>query len=215
MFQLEKYPCPLIAILRGLTAADAREIGQALFDSGFRMLEVPLNRAGALDAIRVLASMAPPDAVVGGGTVLKKEDVDAVGEAGGRMIVSPDCNPEVIAYSASKGFLSFPGVATPSEAFRALAAGANGLKLFPAEMISPTVVKSLRSVLPAETLLVPVGGITPENMPAYAQAGADGFGLGGMLYRPGVSLRTVASTADSFMSARAMILASRGQAKAA
>jgi 2-dehydro-3-deoxyphosphogalactonate aldolase len=206
---LDKYPCPLIAILRGLTVADARVVGQALFDSGFRLLEVPLNRPGALDAIHALKEIAPPDTLVGGGTVLTVAEVDAVAAAGGQMIVSPDCNPEVIAHTVGKGLLSFPGVATPSEAFRALAAGAHGLKLFPAEMISPGVVKSLRSVLPADTWLLPVGGICPENMQAYADAGANGFGIGSQLYRTGAALSALRSSADGFMSARAMILSAR------
>jgi 2-dehydro-3-deoxyphosphogalactonate aldolase len=206
---LDKYPCPLIAILRGLTPSDAPAVGQALFESGFRLLEVPLNRPGAIDAIKVLIKIAPPDAVIGGGTVLTIADVDAVAAAGGQMVVSPDCNPDVIAYTVQKGLLSLPGVATPSEAFRARAAGAGGLKLFPAEMISPAVVKSLRSVVPPDTWLLPVGGIRPENMQAYADAGANGFGIGSMLYRPGAALSALRSSADAFMSARQMILATR------
>jgi 2-dehydro-3-deoxyphosphogalactonate aldolase len=206
---LDKYPCPLVAILRGLTVKDAREVGQALFDSGFRLLEVPLNRPGAIDAIRALLEFAPKDAIVGGGTVLTVADVDQIAAAGGQMIVSPDCNPEVIAHSVGKGLLSMPGVATPSEAFRAIAAGARALKLFPAEMISPGVVKSMRSVVPPEIQLLPVGGVRPENMQAYADAGANGFGIGSMLYRPGAALSALRSSADAFMSARAMILAAK------
>jgi 2-dehydro-3-deoxyphosphogalactonate aldolase len=209
MHTLDNYPCPLIAILRGLTTADARVVGQALFDSGFRLLEVPLNRPGALDAIRALLEIAPPDAIVGGGTVLNTADVDAIAAAGGQMVVSPDCNPDVIAHTVAKGLLSFPGVATPSEAFRALGAGAHGLKLFPAEMMPPGVIKSLRSVLPSEIPLLPVGGVRPETMQAYADAGATGFGIGSQLYRPGAALSALRSSADSFMSARAMILSSR------
>jgi 2-dehydro-3-deoxyphosphogalactonate aldolase len=209
MLTLDKYPCPLIAILRGLTSSDASAVGHALFDSGFRLLEVPLNRPGAIDAMRALIEIAPKDAIIGGGTVLTVGDVDAVAAAGGQMIVSPDCNQEVIAHSVKKGLLSLPGVATPSEAFRALAAGAHGLKLFPAEMMSPGVVKSLRSVVPKEVHLLPVGGVRPENMQAYADAGASGFGIGSMLYRPGAALSALRSSADSFMSARAMILSAR------
>jgi 2-dehydro-3-deoxyphosphogalactonate aldolase len=206
---LDKHPCPLIAILRGLTASDATPVGEALFESGFRLLEVPLNRPGAIDAMRALLEIAPPDAIIGGGTVLSVADVDAISAAGGKMIVSPDCNPEVISHATGKGLMSLPGVATPTEAFRAVAAGAKGLKLFPAEMISPGVVKSLRSVVPPEILLLPVGGIRPENMQDYADAGANGFGIGSMLYRPGAALSALRSSADSFMSARAMILAAR------
>jgi 2-dehydro-3-deoxyphosphogalactonate aldolase len=206
---LDDYPCPLIAILRGLTVADAPAVGRALFERGFRLLEVPLNRPGAIEAMRVLISIAPQDAVVGGGTVLTIAEVDAIADARGQMIVSPDCNLAVIAYSVRRGLLSLPGVATPSEAFPALAAGAHGLKLFPAEMISPNVVKSLRSVVPPDTYLLPVGGITPKNMQAYADAGANGFGIGGQLYRPGATLSALENAADRFMSARQMILSSR------
>jgi 2-dehydro-3-deoxyphosphogalactonate aldolase len=199
-------PCPLAAILRGLSPAEAPRIGQVLFDAGFRMLEVPLNRPGALDAIRALIKIAPDDALIGGGTMLTVADVDAVKEAGGRLMVSPNCEPEVIAHAVKQRMITLPGVATPTEAFRALAAGAHGLKLFPAEMIAPAVVKALRSVLPDDTPLFPVGGIRPDNMSVYVAAGATGFGIGSQLYKPGMDEAAVKRAAEQFMSARQTIL---------
>jgi 2-dehydro-3-deoxyphosphogalactonate aldolase len=199
-------PCPLIAILRGLSPDEAPRIGKVLFEAGFRMLEVPLNRPGALDAIRALKRIAPDDALIGGGTVLCIEDVDAVKEAGGRLIVSPNCEPEVIAHTARLGMISMPGVATPTEAFRALRAGAHGLKLFPAEMLSPAVVRAIRSVLPADTALFPVGGIGVDNMAGYYAAGATGFGIGGQLYKPGIDEAGIKHAAEEFMAVRRKLL---------
>jgi 2-dehydro-3-deoxyphosphogalactonate aldolase len=206
MLSLANDPCPLIAILRGLAPEEAPHVGQALFDAGFHYLEVPLNRPGACDAIRALLKIAPPGALVGGGTVLTIADVDAVGEAGGQLIVSPNCEHEVIRYAVDRGMLALPGVATPSEAFRGLAAGAQGLKLFPAEMITPPVVKAMRSILPADAYLLPVGGIHPHTMAPYIEAGANGFGIGGQLYKPGIEPGTLKRAAVSFMLARQSIL---------
>lgn len=206
MFTLQNYPCPLVAILRGLTAAEVPAVGKILLGAGFRMLEVPLNRAGAIDAIRAMIKLMPQDAVVGGGTMLNQADVDAVHEAGGRLMVSPNCEPAVIRYAVDKGMLAFPGVATPTEAFRALDAGAHGLKLFPAEMIPPAVVKSIRSVVPPETCLMPVGGVNPDNMSAYVAAGANGFGIGSQLYQPGMENSAIQKSATAFMQARKALL---------
>lgn len=199
-------PCPLAAILRGLTPAEAPRVGQILLNAGFRMLEVPLNRPGAIDAIRALIKIAPDDALVGGGTILTVHDVEAVKQAGGRLIVSPNCEPDVIAHAVKLEMIALPGVATPTEAFRALQAGAHGLKLFPAEMIPPAVVKALRSVLPSDTHLLPVGGIRPDNMAAYFEAGATGFGIGSQLYKPGMDETAIKRAADAFMSARQALL---------
>jgi len=199
-------PCPLIAILRGLTPADAPAVGRALFDAGFRILEVPLNRPGAIEAMQVLIAIAPGDALIGAGTVLRVEQAEAVKQSGGRLIVSPHCAPDVISYAAQNGMIAMPGVITPTEAFQALNAGAAGLKLFPAEMISPGAVKAIREVLPEDTPLFPVGGIRPENMAAYAAAGATGFGIGGQLYKPGMDETAVKHAADVFMSARAALI---------
>jgi 2-dehydro-3-deoxyphosphogalactonate aldolase len=199
-------PFPLVAILRGLTPEEAPQVGRTLFDAGFRILEVPLNRPGALAAIEVLRKMAPDDAIVGGGTMLSREHVDQVLQAGGTLMVSPNCEPDVIRYAVEKKMLCLPGVATPTEAYHALAAGAHGLKLFPAEMAGPPVVKALRSVLPPQTRLLPVGGITPDNMAAFVKAGADGFGIGGALYQPGGEPGQLKAAAQAFMAARARLL---------
>lgn len=199
-------PCPLIAILRGLTPAEAPTVGRILFDAGFRMLEVPLNRPGAIDAIHALLRIAPDDALIGAGSVLTVNDVEAVKEAGGRLIVSPHCQPDVIEHAARHGLIALPGVATPTEAFRALQAGAHGLKLFPAEMIVPAAVKALRSVLPVDTPLFPVGGIQPHNMAEYVAVGATGFGVGGQLYQPRIDEAALKLSAEAFMTARRNLL---------
>jgi 2-dehydro-3-deoxyphosphogalactonate aldolase len=198
---------PLTAILRGLTPEEAPAIGRVLLDAGFRMLEVPLNRPGALEAIRTLAKMAPEDALVGGGTILTLEHVEAVREAGGRLMVSPNCVPQVIAHAVKLGMVAMPGVATPTEAFRAVDAGAHGIKLFPAEMISPAVVKALRSVL--DIPMFPVGGIRPDNMAEYYEAGAAGFGIGSQLFKPGSTAEQVRKVAEAFMAARQKLLQDR------
>ncbi|HYD95753.1 MAG TPA: 2-dehydro-3-deoxy-6-phosphogalactonate aldolase [Noviherbaspirillum sp.] len=202
-------PCPLVAILRGLTPSEAPAVGRILFDAGFRMLEVPLNRPGAIDAMHALLRIAPDDALVGAGTVLSVQDVETVKDAGGRLIVSPHYAPDVISHAASHGMIALPGVATPTEAFGALAAGAHGLKLFPAEMISPAAVKALRSVLPVDTPLFPVGGIQPHNMATYVAAGATGFGIGGALYFPRIDEAALKRAADAFMAARRNLLHER------
>jgi 2-dehydro-3-deoxyphosphogalactonate aldolase len=192
---------PLVAILRGLDPKDAPHVGRVLFDAGWRLLEVPLNRPGALDAIRILVDMAPPDAIVGGGTMLSVADVDAVARAGGRLFVAPNCNRAAIAHARAAGMLCAPGVATPTEAFAALDAGAHALKLFPAESIGPAGLKAMTSVLPAGTPLWPVGGVTPEQIPAWKKAGATGAGIGGQLFTPGIALDELAARAAAFAAA--------------
>ncbi|WP_374582170.1 2-dehydro-3-deoxy-6-phosphogalactonate aldolase [Pseudoduganella sp.] len=196
-----QFELPLVAILRGLSPNDAPAVGAALFEAGFRLLEVPLNRPGALESIRVLVDMAPADAIVGGGTMLTQADVDAVADAGGRLFVSPNCRPAVIAHAAARGMLCAPGVATPTEAFDALDAGAHALKLFPAEAIGFAGMKALRTVLPAGTPLWPVGGVTPEQLPAWKDAGATGAGIGSQLYAPGVALDALAQRAAAYAAA--------------
>lgn len=197
----DQFDLPLVAILRGLAPHEARAVGSALFDAGLRLLEVPLNRPGALDAIHELATIAPPDAVVGGGTMLSVADVDAVCDAGGRMFVAPNCNPAVIAHAARRGMLCAPGVATPTEAFAALAAGAQVLKLFPAEMIGYAGLKAMKTVLPQGTPLWAVGGVTPGQIGAWIAAGATGAGLGSQLYAPGLAPAQVAQRAADFAAA--------------
>ncbi|WP_421682841.1 2-dehydro-3-deoxy-6-phosphogalactonate aldolase [Stutzerimonas urumqiensis] len=192
---------PLIAILRGLTPAEAVPVGRALYDAGLRMIEVPLNSPEPLDSIRRLVDALGEGCLIGAGTVLSETQVEAVVKAGGRLIVSPNMNPAVIRASRAAGLVSAPGVATPSEAFAALEAGADVLKLFPAEQLGPAVLKAWRAVLPADCPLLPVGGITPEGMAAYRQAGASGFGLGSALYRPGQSAEAVGRNARDFANA--------------
>lgn len=192
---------PLVAILRGLDPGHAQAVGLALYAAGFRTLEVPLNRPGALACIGQLVQVLPADTLVGGGTMLSVADVDAVHAAGGRLMVSPNCNARVIAHAAALGMLCAPGVATPTEAFGALDAGAHALKLFPAEMVGHGGLKALKSVLPPGTPLWPVGGITPESMGAWTKAGATGFGIGGQLYAPGTSAAEVLVRAHAFVAA--------------
>ena len=196
-------PCalPLVAILRGLAPQDAAAAGAALFGAGFRMLEVPLNRPGALASIAILARMAPPDALVGGGTMLSVADVDAVHEAGGRLMVSPNANEQVIARGAALGMLCAPGVATPTEGFAALAAGAHALKIFPAEMVGIAGLKAMKTVFPEGTLLWPVGGVTPDSLAHWLAAGATGFGVGSQLYTPGIDAGELARRAAQFIAA--------------
>ena len=191
---------PLIAILRGLTPAEAPAIGQALVDSGFAIIEVPLNSPDPLHSIAALTQQHP-QALIGAGTVLTAQQVQEVHAAGGRLIVSPHFNPAVVAQALALGMVVLPGVATPSEAFAALDAAAHGLKLFPAEMITPATVKALRAVLPPTTSLMPVGGITPDTMAPYLAAGASGFGLGSALYAPGRSAAQVQAQAIAFVQA--------------
>jgi 2-dehydro-3-deoxyphosphogalactonate aldolase len=191
---------PLIAILRGLTPAEAPAIGQALVDSGFAMIEVPLNSPEPLHSIAALTRLLP-HTLIGAGTVLNAQQVKEVHAAGGRLVVAPNFNPAVVAQALALNMVVLPGVATPTEAFAALDAGAHGLKLFPAEMISPATVKALRAVLPKDAALMPVGGITPDNMAAYRTAGASGFGLGSALYAPGRSAEHVRLAAQNFVNA--------------
>ncbi len=182
--------CPLIAILRGLTPQDAPTVGKALWDAGFRILEVPLNSPEPLASIAALRKDLP-DALIGAGTVLMVEQVAQVKAAGGQLIIAPNFNPAVVAAAKAAGLIAIPGVATPTEAFAALSAGADAIKLFPSEMISPAAVKAMRAVLPKDALLIPVGGIGAANMVAYWQAGANGFGMGSSLYSPGKAIDAI------------------------
>ena len=191
---------PLVAILRGLTPAEAPAIGQALVDSGFALIEVPLNSPRPLESIATLAAQHP-NHLIGAGTVLTSAQVREVQAAGGRIFISPHFDPVVVHEALRLGLVCVPRVATPSEAFAALHSGAHALKLFPAEMITPSVLKALRAVLPSSTALLPVGGITPDNMAAYLNAGAKGFGLGSALYKPGQSAQEVGAAAQRFVRA--------------
>jgi 2-dehydro-3-deoxyphosphogalactonate aldolase len=193
--------CPLIAILRGVKPGEVVAVGEALFDAGLRLIEVPLNSPEPLESIARLAKAFANRAVIGAGTVLRPAEVTAVRTAGGTMIVSPNTNAEVIAAAKKSGLVSLPGIATPSEAFVALDAGATALKLFPAEGASPAVLKAIRAVLPAGTRVLPVGGITPASMTPWLDAGAAGFGIGSALYSPGVAPDEIARRARTFVAA--------------
>ena len=191
---------PLVAILRGLSPAEAADVGDAIVEPGFRLLEVPLNSPQPLESIALMRQRFP-NALVGAGTVLDAKQVREVHAAGGELIVSPNFNADVIAEAARLGMVCLPGVMTPTEAFGALAAGATGLKLFPAELASPAVVKALLAVLPAGTPVMPVGGIAPDNMGSWRAAGAAGFGIGSSLYKPGKTAAAVREDAQRFVAA--------------
>lgn len=191
----------LIAILRGLHPQEAQAIGKVLYDEGFRTLEVPLNSPQPYDSIRILRDSLPADCLVGAGTVLTPEQVEQVKAAGGQVIVMPHSDPKVLRAAKTAGLYLAPGVATPTEAFAALAEGADVLKMFPAEQMGPAVVKAWLAVLPAGTLLIPVGGITPDNMQVFLDAGVAGFGLGSGLFKPGLTPQEVAERAKAYMNA--------------
>ncbi|WP_282284912.1 2-dehydro-3-deoxy-6-phosphogalactonate aldolase [Pseudomonas sp. PS02302] len=189
---------PLIAILRGVTPDEIVAVGRALYDAGFRVIEIPLNSPQPYESIRRLTAELGESCLIGAGTVLTEAQVAEVAAAGGRLIVSPNANLAVIRASKAAGLVSAPGVATPSEGFAALDAGADSLKLFPAEQLGPAVVKAWRAVFPKALALLPVGGITPDNMGPYVAAGANGFGLGSALYKPGLSAAQVSANAQAF-----------------
>ncbi len=192
---------PLIAILRGVSADEVVELGNVLLECGFRVIEVPLKSPRPLQSIQRLRESLPADCIVGAGTVLSATQVREVASAGGQIIVTPHSDPSVIRAAKDAGLICAPGVVTPTEAFAALAAGADALKLFPAELVSPAVLAAMRSVLPPSTLMLPVGGITPESMQAYLKAGASGFGLGSALYRAGQTLDQTTANARRFAQA--------------
>ena len=189
---------PLVAILRGLTPDESLAIGEALYAAGFRLIEVPLNSPDPFESIRRLRAALPQDALVGAGTVLRVEDVATLAEIGAELVVMPHADTAVIAAAAKAGLLCVPGVATPTEAFAALAAGAAALKIFPAELVGPNVIKAMRAVLPKQTRLLPVGGISPTTMAPFLEAGVAGFGLGSALYKPGMTVAQVAANAAAF-----------------
>lgn len=191
----------LIAILRGLRPVEAPAVGDALYQAGFRVIEVPLNSPQPYDSIRLLRQSLPADCLIGAGTVMTAEQVNLVKEAGGQVIVMPHSDAKVLRAAKEAGLFLSPGVATPNEAFAALAEGADVLKLFPAEQMSPAVVKAWLAVLPIGTALVPVGGITPDNMKVFLDAGVKGFGLGSGLFKPGMSVADVGERANAYVAA--------------
>ena len=191
--------CPLVAIVRGVTPEQAVEVGEAIFAAGIRIIEVPLNSPDPIASIERLAAQFGDRALVGAGTVLEPADVARVAEAGGRLVVSPNTQVPVIEAAVAAGLVSAPGFYTPSEAFDALRAGAHALKFFPAEAASPKVIKAMKAVLPPDVPFLVVGGVTPDNMQGWLDAGADGFGLGSGLYRPGQDAATVGRQAAAFV----------------
>ncbi|WP_029603514.1 2-dehydro-3-deoxy-6-phosphogalactonate aldolase [Kozakia baliensis] len=193
--------CPLIAILRGVRPDEVLEIGEELIGAGFRAIEVPMNSPSPLESIKALQKRFGDQAMIGAGTVLSVEAVEEVGRAGGRLIVMPHGDVRIVAAAKARGMICTPGVATPTEGFAALGAGADALKLFPSEQLGPAVLKAWRSVFPKDVRFLPVGGITPDNMTPWFEAGAAGFGLGSALYRKGDTARTVGENARRFVSA--------------
>ncbi|HEY6663013.1 MAG TPA: 2-dehydro-3-deoxy-6-phosphogalactonate aldolase [Sphingomicrobium sp.] len=193
--------CPLVAIIRGVMPDEAEAIGQAVYDAGIRIIEVPLNSPDPIDSIRRLAAKFGESMLVGGGTVLEPERVEEIKAAGGRLIVAPNTNVEVIEETVAAGLVSCPGYFTPSDAFDALEAGATALKLFPAEGASPAVLKAQRAVIPKAVPILVVGGVKPETMRPWLDAGADGFGLGGGLYQPGQSPAETGNKARAYVAA--------------
>lgn len=192
---------PLVAILRGIRPDEVLPVGQALFDAGFRIIEIPMNSPDPLDSIARLQDRLGDRALIGAGTVLSPQAVAEVARAGGRLIVMPHGDAEVIRAAKAAGLACTPGIATPTEGFAALAAGADALKLFPAEHLGPHVLRAMRSVFPTGTRFLPVGGVSPDTMAPLIEAGAAGFGLGSALYKPGQGADAVATVAARFVAA--------------
>ncbi|WP_170754121.1 2-dehydro-3-deoxy-6-phosphogalactonate aldolase [Ruegeria lacuscaerulensis] len=192
---------PIIAILRGLRPTEAADVGATLIDAGIDKIEVPLNSPDPLDSIGILADKYGEKSLIGAGTVLATYQVEAVAAVGGKLIVSPNCDIDVIKRSVSLNLQSWPGIYTPTEAFNALKAGATGLKLFPGVMAGPAGLAALRPVLPAGTQVFAVGGAGPENFGEWINAGADGFGIGSALFKPGMSVSEIAERARKIVAA--------------
>jgi len=207
VISLRRYlkPLPLVAVLRGITPGEVIGVGTALVENGFRILEVPLNSPDPFGSIATLAREFGERCLTGAGTVLRVADVARVARAGGELIVMPHGDVEIIREAKRLGLACLPGVATPTEAFAALGAGADGLKMFPAEQLSPAVLKAWRAVLPKDALVFPVGGIRPDNMAPYWAVGANGFGTGSNLYQPGALPSAVRRVAKEFATAFAAL----------
>jgi 2-dehydro-3-deoxyphosphogalactonate aldolase len=191
--------CRMIAIVRGIKPAEAADHGRALYEAGFRIIEVPLNSPSPLESIAALRAALPGDAMIGAGTVLTTQRVCDVKAAGGELIVMPHADTDVILAAKLQGLACVPGVATPTEAFAALKCGADALKMFPAEQLGPQVTKAWRAVIPPVVPLLPVGGVKPDNMGPQLAAGASGFGLGSALYTPGQDVAATRANALAFI----------------
>ena len=200
-FEQAAKDCGIIAILRGVSPAEALDVTAALYEAGIRIVEVPLNSPEPFTSIEKLAKAYEGKMVVGAGTVLSVQDVQMLKNHGGQISVSPDCNPEVIARAVALGLEALPGVFTPTEAFAAIRAGARNLKLFPAECASPATIKAWKAVLPKHVQIHAVGGVTPDNMAQWLAAGAAGFGIGSSIYKPGMNLEAISDSANKLAAA--------------
>ncbi len=191
--------CPLVAILRGVKPDEVVDVGGALFGAGIRIIEVPLNSPDPFASIALLSGRFADSALIGAGTVTEVAQVERIADAGGRLVVMPHSDRAIVEAAKARGLIALPVFATPTEAFAMIDAGADGLKLFPAEGNPPAVLRAMRAVLPKSVPVLPVGSITPDNMAAYRQAGAAGFGLGSALYRPGATPGDVGDAAKLFL----------------
>ena len=193
---IEKHP--LIAILRGIKPTEVVDVAEILIEKDFKIIEIPLNSPDPIRSIELLTHYFENHAIIGAGTVLDEASIRSIAEAGAKLIVMPNGNGIVVKAAKDRGLIAIPGIATPSEAFAMIEAGADALKLFPAEWIPPSVLKAMKAVLPSTVPILPVGGITPEKMNDYLKAGAIGFGLGSALYKPGMTLRDIRKNAEAF-----------------
>jgi len=193
---IEKHP--LIAILRGIKPTEVVDVAEILIEKDFKIIEIPLNSPDPIRSIELLTHYFENHAIIGAGTVLDEASIRSIAEAGAKLVVMPNGNGIVVKAAKDRGLIAIPGIATPSEAFAMIEAGADALKLFPAEGIPPSVLKAMKAVLPSTVPILPVGGITPEKMNDYLKAGAIGFGLGSALYKPGMTLSDIRKNAEAF-----------------
>jgi len=189
---------PLIAILRGITPAEVIEISETLVEKNFKIIEIPLNSPDPIESIEMLVSHFKDEVIIGAGTVTDLTSIKLIAEAGARLSVMPNGSIRIVKAAKASGLITIPGVFTPTEAFAMIESGADALKLFPAEGAPPMVLKAMKAVLPTAIPILPVGGITPDKMAEYQKAGANGFGLGSALYKPGMTVDEVAQNADAF-----------------